>query len=431
MTSDIHEVIKLAREASREPLPDLDWDRIEHHIFERFDAAPMHPAPVIPPERAWPRALAIAAIAAGLALSVNGVRASSGNDSNQSSSHAGRTLLASDLAQKGQLINGSLDASLIRKGDLVIADSTDIRIHHEAKLDWILPQGSRASVESLSTSIQVSLDHGSMSALVTPRLEHDSFVVRIGRTRVGVHGTAFTLTRTTDHVTVLVEHGSVAVGPVVRRGNTTGWIMVAPAKAAFSLDGASSATFLDFLPQDTPDSSEKLAAASNGSALENTNEESNPAVLDTRPKTRSLSPRNADDNVSAQTELPSADQAPEADHEPSLETRTHPPSPPIPTDGSEVPERLTNDIARQALATFSKQVEACHRQFTGRSPESGITVTVRTSVRITVAPDGRVVFGRFYPPLVPVAQTCASNALGNTVFPRARTESLLQVSLEF
>ena len=40
-----------------------------------------------------------------------------------------------------------------------------------------------------------------------------SFAVEVGRTRVAVHGTSFTVSREGDRVTVEVAHGSVAVGP--------------------------------------------------------------------------------------------------------------------------------------------------------------------------------------------------------------------------
>jgi hypothetical protein len=108
-----------------------------------------------------------------------------------------------------------------------------VRVEHAGRVTWTLDPGSAAHIEATGEVVGVALDRGALTAHVTKSPRPESFVVRVERTRVAVHGTAFRVVRVDGGVRVEVSEGVVAVGPV----GGEGFKLEAPASATLTLEG--------------------------------------------------------------------------------------------------------------------------------------------------------------------------------------------------
>ena len=388
----------LAKEASDQPTPDVDWDRVENRLFaeiSKTNGANTHgsPAAVLPMptapvagKRAWrvaPWSAAFAAVAAGFVI--YGVIASR---------DARDTVAAMDERTTPAKVAPGGDA--LQVGVVAEADAHPVSFEKPGIVSFTLHPESRVRVVDVDESgevpgaITVALLRGSVHAEVTPRPNGEAFAVEIENTRVAVHGTSFTVTREADRIVVDVAHGSVAVGPTGHRGATQGWLVVGPDRAAFSLDGAKRA--------------EWLGSAHPGQAAADAK---GPALVEARP---SRTKRSAPGAVHAAPvhAAPGTDESSGAPEEPAVAT----PSP--------------AEQERIALHSILAQIQVCYEQ---QRTALGVRFSVESSLRLDVSPEGVVERGTFAPPLSPTLMQCAQRAIDTVRFSAGAESRHLDVPL--
>ncbi len=400
--NDMRELRRLVDDVAKTPVPPVDWDRVEARIFERIEHE-KPPVAIALRSRAWRPVVAIAAVAATIAAVVSFTSIGRSPAPSRSAIAVVHPRAGSALQVEGQLAGGVIDAVNLHTGDEIVADTGPITVNHQGHASWTMSEASRVSVEQLAPVVMLDLRAGSVRVEVVPSSMPESFVVRVDDTVVAVHGTIFTVERKADRALVHVERGSVAVGARSRKAHSLDWIMTAPSTASFSLDGARTSTFLE---RDEPAHSPVAVAP-----------ESPPATA-------------AQSTVAAEPSKIAAVAPPSAPHNPSSPLAA--PATTAASEGpSELPEVLTPELARSSLDSIAAQVTDCHRRLSKSPAETGLKVTVQTTVFLTIAPDGHMTMGRFDPPLSPDVQACASNVLLATHFARARNTSNLQLPLRF
>jgi len=400
--SQTHDEVRALRvmvdELRAEAPPELPWDAIEQRLLSRLSHAPYAPpssrlaqadARPISLRRSEPgsslaRVLGFAAAAAVLALGISTAASSSGARSLAAPARHAVVASAIGFEPGSSTVH---DLSALREGDVVEARDAPVSFGRPGLVAWTLAPGSALRVRSEATvGHTVVLERGSLRAEVTPRDPSEglveAFAVEAAGTRVAVHGTAFSVTLAGDRAVVDVEHGAVAVGPVGYLGATTGHLLVGPSRASFSLDGGRSARLMDRAPEPVV-----VAVADLGPA-------SPPSPGDPA-------------GVPATEERPAEPvAAPSVAQGPQLARAGHAPAPlggpvavaPAP---AEVP-LLTAGVVRARL-------ERCFKQ-TSLSGSSGLAVSVSTTLRIDVNPDGSP-HAIFDPPVKPELVPCAGSAI--------------------
>ena len=357
---------EMAREIANEPVPEVDWEKLEQGVFDsleqpgkpiRFEARP----PV------WPRVAAVAAVAAGLALVVSW--SASRFTELVPSGHT-----PTEPVAKVQGTTPSRVEDMV--GSVLVTEDEPMTVEHEGWARFQLAPDSRVKVQRLDERVALDLIHGKVEAEVNRHANHEIFTVDVDGMRVAVRGTVFSVERHGDSMRVDVERGAVSVGPS-GSGAGESWLMKAPLTGTYSL---ASKAQLSVGPLDA-------------------SSETDPEVGLPEPAKSWQRPPS----------IAAANDAAKVEEEP-------------------LPEMLTNQSASSVLATIASGVEACHREAIPVS-QDGVTVHARTTITIRVASDGHVVFARFDPPLVPKAQSCASGVVQQATFPAARKESILQLPL--
>ena len=259
---DMQALRALVREARALKVPAIDWERVERGILAEVEAPPRlatvsvlaQPpssvparAPAAPPS-SYRALFGVALAAACAALLVTGASPTSKRASGSALAVAENAVRAPSPFAREDRAGILFDASSLRVGDVIEAPSHPMSYEHEGAVTWTLAPRSSARVVNLGASgdgtITLALVSGAVHAEVTHRDRGEVFAVEVGRTRVAVHGTSFTVTRDGDRAVVDVAHGSVAVGPVGHPGSTEGWLLVGPERASFSLDGAEHVAWL-------------------------------------------------------------------------------------------------------------------------------------------------------------------------------------------
>lgn len=394
----------LVRTAAREPLPPIDWERVEQRLFERVEREPVRMPAVRHP---WGPVVAVAAAAAVIAAFTALAGSDNGSRADASSPPAG-TVLPSSQAQHPI---AAIEESQLHVRDRIEAGPSPLLVRHPGLAAWSLEPRSTVIVEQLGPSVRLSLEAGKVRVEVKPGSDTDAFVVRVDDTTVSVHGTVFSVERLADRASVHVEQGAVSIGSRTRRGSVGKWLMVAPSAGTFSLDGARVAAFAE---------ASSVPAAG-------------PPVDREAPSSQVFVP--------SSPALSAALEPPAGPHEPHLavEPARQPSQPPgtagvepatAPPDES-LPERLTPAVARATLDRLAAGIAECHRRLRPSRAGDPLQVSVHTNLSITVAAEGNVSIGRFDPPLAPDVQACAGGVLMSVRFPRARSVSQLQLPLRF
>ncbi len=361
---------ELAREAAEQPLPPIDWRRVEAGLFGH--AAPVAPEGSRFARRFLPALGAMSAAAAVAALAVVGAR-------RPVEPHAATT-------SARVLSAARLDGATLRPGDVVEASAAPVVVAQAGLATWTLAPGGRATVRrSGSAEVTIALDRGSVRAEVAPRAVGEAFAVEAGRTRVAVHGTAFTVTRDGERALVDLEHGTVAVGPTGHPGATTGWLLVGPERASFSLDGAEDARFLG------PAALEPASAAA-------------------------AEPAPSDD----------AAPAPSGPARPTLGPSAAPPPPAAAAARPQPPSPSPEALVARGVTELLSAIEGCRAR---QIAKGGVTFSVRSALTLSIAPDGSAPQARFDPPLSPTLSACAADAIARVRFPPSATGSAVQVPL--
>lgn len=212
---------RLVEEARSEGTPPLDWDAIEASLMKR--AAETQRAPAPSRVRLVPMLLAAAAVlSASVFMVVRGHHALLEGAERES------------IAQREvPLQRHTLNGDELAPGTVVTSGAEAVVVEHRGHATWTLSPQSTAHVESVGDIVSLALDRGQISSEVVKSPKPESFVVRVERTRVAVHGTRFRVTRLSDSVRVEVQEGVVGVGPVGRPG----FELRAPDAATLTFEG--------------------------------------------------------------------------------------------------------------------------------------------------------------------------------------------------
>ncbi|HEX6767125.1 MAG TPA: FecR domain-containing protein, partial [Polyangiaceae bacterium] len=209
---------RVLAEARAETTPELDWERIE----ARLDNVEQLGSPDVVPPRGGRSRTTLLLAAAGLALALGWVAA------------GGRTPMSLPVATDAP--RQALDGDTLSAGSRIDATTAEVAVEHARHSRWTLERGGRATVTSGGGVVRVELEAGALFAQVTPSNRKETFVVEAAGTRVAVHGTAFRVALTADHVDVAVTEGTVLVGPRDMPGS--GRALTAHESSSFTLSGA-------------------------------------------------------------------------------------------------------------------------------------------------------------------------------------------------
>ncbi len=387
---------RMVDELRAEPVPELDWSAVERGLDAALSAraAVYQPAP---PPSGLARAFTFAAAAGFIAIGL-GLAAHSPAGARATAPAAPRVVAAADVAAApGEAgARGDHDLAALRAGDAVEAGDSPVTFARAGLVRWTLAPQGRVVVRSgvagaPAQSHLVALERGSIRAEVTPRDPAEglveSFAVEVGGTRVAVHGTAFTVTRSEAGLVVDVEHGTVAVGPIGHVGVTTGRILVGPARASFSLDGGRTARLL---PRDEPVAAVAPELAAGGAVV------AAAPALHEAPSAAAPSPHRAP--AAAHDAPPAADHA-----EPAAEPAVAAPPAAEPAPAAPTAAFLTTAGIRAGLARCFAQTYA--------ASSSSVEVRVSSTFTIKVNEDGTIQSARLDPPLKPEFGACAGGLI--------------------
>lgn len=369
-SSDLRAVRLLAEEAAREPAPDLDWARVEQRLSRAIDERAESPRRTFV---GWTVAAAGLAAAAAVALALHGRAAPNAAPSAPTVARV-LTPAAAGLPDDRPIV---LNGDALAAGDAVEAAAAPLTVDNAARASWTLAPGSRAEVAAIAKgpegAITLRLVRGSVHAEVVHRDRPETFAVEIDRTRVAVHGTSFTVTRSGDRALVEVAHGAVAVGAAGHPGATQGYLLTDGQRGSFSLDGGRDVVWLS--PHVEAPPAAPLLVAGAGQSDEATTPAAQPSPVAT-----------------------------------PIATAQAPGKPAAP-----LPATLTEPDYRPGLGMILGEVARCYERQTA---SSGVHFSVATSITLSIRPDGSV-SGLFDPPLSPTLMGCATDAVARVRFPRA------------
>jgi hypothetical protein len=382
-------------ELRAEATPELKWAEVERKLMievAKSDAARAAQRAAAP-RSPFMQAFAFAAAAALIALGVS--TANSGAPTAQAP-HAAKVAVdvAKIQAAPGELgESGARDLAQLAAGDVVATSDAPVTFRREGVVAFTLAPSSRITVRSVGNSrgigTTVELEQGALRAEVVPRPASEglveAFAVEVARTRVAVHGTAFSVGRTDSGITVDVEHGTVAVGPTGNVGVTTGHILVGPSRATFSLDGGATSRFL---------SREPAPAA--------------PAIIAAAPIT-AATPLGAPAITDAQDAVPSAPGAHLAVAPHLAVAAIEAPIAPAPAAPPAIPAASAPTALSEVL--ISARLHECFERASLGIADQTNAVSVISVLHITLQADGSVRSAIFDPPLKPELMACAGGAI--------------------
>lgn len=209
---------ELIARVRREPGPDLDWERIERAI-ERAEARPR--ARRGWDSRVWVGGAAMLAAAAGVAFALWPQPVPDGGGG------------APSTAQQHEA------APAFAVGTTYAASGAPLTVSLGALGNVTLAAGAKARVVDTGRYATMELERGTITANITPELAPESFAIHAGRVRVATKGTVFSVERGAVDAVVVVERGTVVVGPTDSPGSTEGRELTAPERGVFALDASS------------------------------------------------------------------------------------------------------------------------------------------------------------------------------------------------
>lgn len=384
----------MIEELRAEAPPELPWAEVERKLMlevvksEAARDAQRAAAPRSPFMQAFAFAAAAALIAFGVSTSSSGPT---------KSAMAPLEPIAVDVAQIAFAPGepGARDLAQLDAGDAIVTSETPLTFRREGVVAFTLAPSSRITVRSTGNSrgigTTVELERGAIRAEVVPRPASEglveAFAVEVARTRVAVHGTAFSVGRSENGIIVDVEHGTVAVGPTGNVGVTTGHILVGPSRASFSLDGGRSSRFLSRDPAPTAPT---LVAAT---TITTTPPSTAIAILD--PQDARPSPLGVHVPVPAHLAV-AAVEAP-----PALAPDAAPAAVPV---VAAAPASL-NEVV------ISARLHECFERASRGDPNRTTGVSVVSTLHLTLQADGSVRSAIFNPPLSPALMACAGGAI--------------------
>jgi FecR-like protein len=379
-------------ELRAEAAPELPWAEVERKLMievAKSDAARAAQRAAAP-RSPFMQAFAFAAAAALIALGV-----STANSGGAPAAAAPMAPIAVEIAQIQAAPGepGARDLAQLAAGDVVVTSGTPVTFRREGVVAFTLAPSSRITVRSAGDSrgvgTTVELEQGAIHAEVVPRAASEglveAFAVEVARTRVAVHGTAFSVGRTESGIIVDVEHGTVAVGPTGNVGVTTGHILVGPSRASFSLDGGRTSRFLDREP---------VKAA--------------PAIIAAAAPTAAAPPIGA----LAITDAPAAPGAhPAIAAHPAVAAIEAPAAPAPASDAPAAAAVVPVAPAALSEALISARLHQCFERANAGDPGGSSAFSVISTLHLTLEADGSVRSAIFTPPLKPELMACAGSVI--------------------
>lgn len=416
-------------ELRAEPPPELRWEEIERRLLDRIARGEggRHRPNLL--AGALVKIAVFTAAAAALALLVN-----VGGSSHEGGAPRAleQTLIdAKRVARAPGLMGarGARDLFALRVGDAIETGSTPLAFARPGVLRFTLAPESRAVITAATPTgigTVVALERGALRAEVTPRDPSEgvveAFAVEIGRTRVTVRGTAFTVERVSEGVVVDVEHGTVTVGPARRAGALATMSLKGPARASFTLDGTRVASL-------APGDGEPLRAWAivapphDDAALAHEPPAPALALLAAREPELAQAPTPAaphgEPHAAALSEpaphapaTPPAQPAPRADDTRAIPDAqpADPPSAGAPEPAPQPPEPAPQPVVWLTRDSVKAGLDRCLKE-TYRARPTQVKVSITSTLRIAVNADGTVKSAAFSPPLAPEVQSCAGSVI--------------------
>ena len=356
---------RVVEEVGETDPPDVDWDRMEQALLEATEK-PSEPKYAISTQSRRPY-FALAA-AAAMAIGVGAFW-----------KLGATTTSVSELAEGPRVVapttTGVVDGDALSVGDRVVARGSSVTVKHSGRVQWTLSAGSEAKVVVGGELLTVDLTSGKLLAEVVPNKKSETFAVEVGGTRVAVRGTVFSVELKDGRAHVDVTRGVVAVGATGQRGNTEGWLLEAPARGNFSLDGAK-----------------------DGEVQRATGSTEAPA-----PKTARVDPAGSGAATAPKTKPPKVAAAP-------------------------VPETPSDETLRKTADQVIAGAQKCFTKHTASA--EGTTIRARTKVAITLSPAGSVTSVSFDPPLAPAVQQCAAESVQSIALEPSKNGASVERTVE-
>lgn len=387
----------MIEELRAEATPELPWAEVERKLMLEVAKrdAESKAREAAAPRSAFLQTFAFAATAALIAL---GVSTAGGGAAPAKEARLEPVAVSIAQIQAAPGEPGAHDLAKVNAGDVIVTGEAKVTFRREGVVAFTLAPSSRITVRSAGDSrgvgTMVELEQGAIHAEVTPRAASEglveAFAVEVARTRVAVHGTAFSVGRTESGLLVDVEHGTVAVGPAGNVGVTTGHILVGPSRASFSLDGGRSARLL---PRDP---APRLVAAKPQDAV---------AIAPIPTALTAVDPQEA---------APTAPGVHAA--LPAHVGVAQVPAPLAAQGAQEVPVLLVAPAVPAAAAALSETVIAsrlrrCFEQAYAADSSSAVPMSVVSTLHLSLQADGSVKSAIFNPPLKPELMSCAGGAI--------------------
>jgi len=345
-------------EIRREPSPSIDWEAMEESLMAEVGrttvSRPVRITTAFSPK--WALALAACVFGAGGLMLMRGPAVPVA------------PVATTHVEQTAPAVTGKVDGDALDFGAHVNADAADVTVEHAGHVTWTLEKGSSAHLESVGEVVALSLDRGAVGARVVKSLRPETFVVRVDRTRIAVHGTEFRVERLASGVRVRVTEGVLGIGPLTGPA----FELRAPGSAMLNLDGART---------DLP----KIGASS---------------------------PRHA----SPTPEAPRAAEEPAAVAAEAAPVAAESASAPVAVAPKALPKSAPPPPGTEPLV--SQTARAVQRCFATHTLAGGdLHVSVMTKMALRVTTDGRVGDALFDPPLAPSVRDCVDREVGALRFP--------------
>lgn len=226
--AEVRTLRKLVLIAREQPVPQLDWDRVQAGLLQRVGPDASQNRLSLSESGVMTRLLGAAAlVSAAVALTVVLVMSLVRSPSVEKLSSSEPVPLESDTYR--------VDASELSPGQRLMAAQTRLEVVDAGRARWVLDPHSSIRVVSREKPWTLELMRGAVQVEVEKG--RGGFAVVAGATRVTVKGTIFGVRKEKDRALVHVERGVVQVGPASSRPGALSWTLGAGTRGVFTLDG--------------------------------------------------------------------------------------------------------------------------------------------------------------------------------------------------
>jgi len=275
----------------------------------------------------------------------------------------------------------SSNGARIRLGDVVETQGAAVTLQRPGHVTMTLEPASRVRVTKVGETLVLALERGAVEARVAPVAHGEAFAVDVESSRVAVHGTHLRVEREDRRVIVDLKEGVIAIGEAPRVGLVLGAVVTAPAHAEFM----------------TPDTLGTLTVSHEASTQRWPGAGAPPAPP---PSSAGVEPHAG--LAPAPSHPPRA--TPAGEGRADARTASAASSAPEPTSAAEP------DLASVVRGCMAERPHA-----------ENLTILVKTTLYVTLGPDGSVQSARFDPPVAPDVNACAAQSIYRARFEHGGT----------